>query len=229
MIVERSDVEAVIELAEITGLTSSSVRTRSPIMTSISCVPLVNATHPPKPNGVGACRWRIVTVRSFLGMLILRTPSLKSPRVRRRREPLCNRLASPAPPRVRARRVPPSRRNRMPPATGSSSPRESSFQADLKVGATSAVPCVLATGVNVEPKSYVAFSRMPAGRSDLPFSSTVTDRWGSGLRTQSVFSGPLDAIARHPTRNWRHDGPSRRLALYSRSLREPRPTRHWCG
>ena len=39
--------------ADITGLASSCVCTRSPIITSMPPVPLVIATHPPYPNGVG--------------------------------------------------------------------------------------------------------------------------------------------------------------------------------
>jgi hypothetical protein len=48
---------------------------------STSCppVPLVIAIHPPNPNGVGAERPRIVTLRSARGTLTFKTPSLKSP------------------------------------------------------------------------------------------------------------------------------------------------------
>src|SRR5438552_1209451 len=62
-----------------TGLTSSSRSTRSPIITSIPPSPLVIASHPPKPNGVGVAIPSIMTFRSFRGMLIFNTPSLKSP------------------------------------------------------------------------------------------------------------------------------------------------------
>ena len=62
-----------------TGLTSSCVRTRSPIITSMPPVPLVIATQPPKPNGVGVLTFATVIDRSFLGMLTFRTLSLKSP------------------------------------------------------------------------------------------------------------------------------------------------------
>jgi MoxR-like ATPase len=51
----------------------------SPIMTSIPPSPLVIASHPPKPNGVGVAIPSMVTFRSFRGMLIFKTPSLKSP------------------------------------------------------------------------------------------------------------------------------------------------------
>ena len=62
-----------------TGLTSSSVRTRSPIITSAPPVPFVSATQPPKPNGVGAGRCAMVTFRSSRGIFTFSTPSLKSP------------------------------------------------------------------------------------------------------------------------------------------------------
>ena len=61
-----------------TGLTSSCSRTRSPIITSMP-VPLVNAIHPPNPNGVGVATFATVTVTSFRGMLTFSTLSLKSP------------------------------------------------------------------------------------------------------------------------------------------------------
>lgn len=62
-----------------TGFTSSSVSTRSPIITSWPPVPLVMATHPPNPKGVGAARPAMVTLRSARGKLTFSTLSLKSP------------------------------------------------------------------------------------------------------------------------------------------------------
>jgi len=42
-------------------------------ITSAPSVAFVKATHPPKPNGVGAGRLSIVTTRSLRGMLSWRT------------------------------------------------------------------------------------------------------------------------------------------------------------
>ncbi|CAN5665174.1 hypothetical protein BH24ACI4_BH24ACI4_09440 [soil metagenome] len=42
------------------------------------------------------------------------------------------------------------------------------------------------TGVNVEPKFYVAFSSDAGGRSDLPFSSTVTDHFEGHFEGRSL-------------------------------------------
>src|SRR5215217_3672286 len=64
--------------ADMTGLTSSCVSTRSPMRTSMP-VPLVIATQPPKPNGVGVLTLATVTARSLRGMFTLRTFALKSP------------------------------------------------------------------------------------------------------------------------------------------------------
>jgi hypothetical protein len=52
----------------ITGLTSSSTSTKSPIITSIPPSPLVIASHPLNPNGVGVAIPSMMTFRSFLGM-----------------------------------------------------------------------------------------------------------------------------------------------------------------
>src|SRR6266571_3006227 len=65
--------------ADMTGLTSSCKRTRSPMRTSSPPSPLVMATQPPKPNGVGAEFPAKLTCRSFRGTLTLRTFALKSP------------------------------------------------------------------------------------------------------------------------------------------------------
>src|SRR5436190_3791067 len=69
----------LLSSADITGLTSSCNNTRSPIMTSISLLPLVMAIQPPNPNGVGVFTFLTVTFRSFRGMLTFSTLSLKSP------------------------------------------------------------------------------------------------------------------------------------------------------
>ena len=65
--------------ADITGLTSSCVSTRSPIITSLASAPFVNATQPPKPNGVGVFTPATVTLRSLRGTFTFSTLALKSP------------------------------------------------------------------------------------------------------------------------------------------------------
>jgi hypothetical protein len=48
-------------------------------MTSIPPLPLVSANQPPKPKDVGVAIPSMVTFKSFRGILIFSTPSLKSP------------------------------------------------------------------------------------------------------------------------------------------------------
>src|SRR5438552_495295 len=59
--------------ADMTGLTSSCVRTRSPMRTSAPVSPLVMATQPPKPKGVGVDCPAMVTLRSLRGTFFLET------------------------------------------------------------------------------------------------------------------------------------------------------------
>ncbi len=59
-----------------TGFTSSSSKTRSPIITSFPPSPLVIASHPPNPKGVGVATPSTVTVRSARGILTFSTFAL---------------------------------------------------------------------------------------------------------------------------------------------------------